>query len=262
MAPSYKLHGGYTVQDALDAAGAPSYGARYRDSEPPVAFFTQPPPGSVAAFSTLGGQKPFRFVESPTDDREGDHWWAAEIQRVCDELRRNLPDVCSSIVKPQSYWDLYKYFDAHDIYYRGALNLWNVINTLNFENEYARSLVSKDQGIQIERYKPLFEFLAHEVLQKPRTQAKLLAWKKENEPDILKVFNNTDLRGFKNRGRYPEHILDAIRAIFKRHHAHLRDGLPLSRSFTSADTGISTVTVPAQLGKWLCLPAKALLYFC
>ncbi|KAJ8126133.1 hypothetical protein O1611_g7504 [Lasiodiplodia mahajangana] len=246
MAPNYKLYSGFTVRDALEAAGAPKYTSQFATGEPPVTFFTQAPKDSAAVFSTHG-QRPFRQVANPTYEREGYFWWAAEIQRVCDELRRNLPEVCKKIEAPQSYWDLYKYFDAYDIYYRGAQNLWNVINTFVFENEYAQGLVEKEKKLQTEQYTPLFEFLAAELLKKPEVQTKLLSWDKEKQQDILDVLTMDELQNFEGYEEYPKHFQEAIRMIFSRHYADLQKGLSFAHCLSSAESGISKVDVPEKL---------------
>ncbi|KAI0468946.1 hypothetical protein F4859DRAFT_524102 [Xylaria cf. heliscus] len=224
MAPKYQLYSGFGVKDALAVAGAPGYKSAFQEGEPPVAFFAQPPESAAAVFSTVFGTRPFRLVENPTPEREGHYWWAAEIQRVCDELRRNLPDVCRKIETPRSYLDLYKYFDAYDIYYRGAQNLWNVINTFVFENEYAQKLVDDEQKMQTEKYMPLFEYLASEIVRKPEIQTKLLGWDREKPNDVLKFLTAYELRIFEGYEKYPPHFVDAIRDIFIRRHYNLRRG--------------------------------------
>lgn len=250
MAPKYQLYSGFAVKDALALAGSPRYGLKFQEGEPPVAFFTEPPKNSTAVFSTVFGTRPFRLVENPTPEREGHYWWAAEIQRVCDELRRNLPDVCRKIETPQNYWDLYKYFDAYDIYYRGAQNLWNVINTFVFENEYAQRLVDDEQKLQTERYTPLFEYFASELLKRPEIQTKLATWDRERQRDVLKVLTAYELRIFEEYEKYPDYFLEAIRAIFVRRYENLRKG-PGSLAPCLAPVGEPTpdLPVPDYLGK-------------
>ncbi|KAJ8120243.1 hypothetical protein ONZ43_g2997 [Nemania bipapillata] len=240
MAPNYQLYSNFTLRDALEAAGAPKDKAQFQAGEPPITFFAQPPEQWAAVFSTYN-QRPFRTVQNPTYERDGHFWWAAEIQRVCDELRRNMPETCRSIETPQTYWDLYKYFDAHDIYHRGAQNLWNVINTLIFENEYVQGLVEKENKMQTEKFTPLFELLAAELLQEPEIQTKLLTWNKEEEQDILEVLTTNELQIFKSYKKYPEHLREAIRVIFTRHHDNIREGLPLAHCLASADGNISNI---------------------
>ncbi|TGJ80162.1 hypothetical protein E0Z10_g8599 [Xylaria hypoxylon] len=246
MPPKYPLYSGFTVIDALGKAGEPKDSAQFQAGEPPVNFFTQPPKGSAAVFSTVFGTRPFRLVPNPTYERQGHYWWAAEIQRVCDELRRNLPDACRNIETPQDYWDLYKYFDAFDIYYRGAQNLWNVINTFVFENEYAQEVVDKEQKLQTEHHTPLFKSLAAESLKKPGIQAKLLTWDGEKQPDILKVLTTYELQiFFAGYEDYPEHFLGAIRDIFRNHYESLRKGLPLTHCLDSVEG--QDISIPERL---------------
>ncbi|KAI0803830.1 hypothetical protein GGR55DRAFT_376694 [Xylaria sp. FL0064] len=244
MAPKYSLYSDYSVTDALEMAGKPRDDAQYQAGEPPVSFFTNPPkdPKDCAAvFSTLYGKNQFRFVDNPTPTRSGGYWWAAEIQRVCDELRRNLPDTCRYFEAPQSYWDLYKYFDAYDIYYRGAQNLWNVINTLIHENEYVQQVVENEQRMQTEQHMPLFEHLTAELMKAPAIQTKLLNWDETKEPDVLKALTIDDLQVvFTAYNTYPEHFLEAIRVMFKRHYEVLcNQGLLATGLDGTKDTNIN-----------------------
>ncbi len=236
MAPKYSLYGGFTVADALKAAGEPPDNAQFQQGEPPVIFFSEAPQGCAAVFSTNCGTTPFRFVENPTYERQGHYWWAAKIQLVCDELRRLLPDACRSVEAPQTFWDLYKYFDAYEIYYRGAQNLWNVINTLVFENNYVQEIVEKERRMQAEQHIPLFELLAAEFMTKPEMRTKLSEWDEEKQPDILKALPTSGLQyTFGAYENYPEHFLEAIRVIFRKHHEGLqKDGL-LAPSLRSAE---------------------------
>ncbi|KAI0857296.1 hypothetical protein F4860DRAFT_364469 [Xylaria cubensis] len=237
MAPNYQLYSGFAVKDALAKAGAPRYKSEFQEGEPPIEFFTQVPPNSTAVFSTLFATRPFRLVENPTREREGHYWWAAEIQRVCDELRRNLPDVCRKIETPRSYWDLYKYFDAYDIYYRGAQNLWNVINTLVFENEYAQRIVENEQKMDIERFMPLFEHLAFELLRRPGIQTKLLTWDRKRQQDVLKILTAYELQIFEGYEKYPDYFLGAIRAIFIRCYENFHKGTSSLASYLGSNSG-------------------------
>lgn len=151
---------------------------------------------------------------------------------------------------PQSYWDLYRYFDAYDIYYRGAQNLWNVINTLAFENQYARTVVEKEQIMLAEHYTPLFESLAADLLKRPEMQTKLLEWNKERQPDILEVLNMHELQIFEGFEKYPKYFREAIRKIFERHYDSLRKGVPLA-----ADGGQTTnFDMSEKIGKYTHIP--------
>ncbi|KAK5636883.1 hypothetical protein RRF57_012595 [Xylaria bambusicola] len=237
MAPKYLLYSGSTVDELLEKAGKPQNNDQYLAGEPPVSFFTQPPKGCAAVFSTMLGTRPFRFINNPTYEREGYYWWAAEIQKTCDGLRRHMPDVCRNIENPRDFWDLYRYFDAVDIYQRGAQNLWNVIKTLIYENDYARQVVEVEQKWQMEQHLPLFKVLAAKLLRKPDMQSALLEWDKGKQPDILKALGTRELQVcFKGYSRYPEHFLEAIRGVFRKYYDSLqKNELPLALGLDSAD---------------------------
>ncbi|KAI0192834.1 hypothetical protein F4808DRAFT_475427 [Astrocystis sublimbata] len=222
MAPKYNLYSDFAVTDALEAAGAPKYDWDFQSGEPPVEFFINAPTHAPAVFSTLFGTKEFRVPKDPTPERDGHYWWAAEIQRVCDELRRNLPDVCKTITTPRTYYDLFEYFDAYDIYYRGAQNLWNVLNSFVFENEYVQKLVSHEQKSRTDQFMPLFEHFASGLLKNTEMQTKLLSWNRDDKTDVLKVLPAYELQIFEGYDKYPTHFLDAIRGIFVRYYDELR----------------------------------------
>lgn len=236
MAPKYELYTDFTVKDALQAAGPPCQGVLH-EGEPPVEFFTQAPEDSPAIISTVRGTRPFRLVDSPTYYRTATYWWAAQIQLVCDELRRNLPDECKSIQPLKDYWDLYKYFDSYDIYCRGAQNLWNVVHTLLWENRFVQDIVDKEQmELQADDKTPLFEDLALEALKDVKLQTKLVEWNKEEVSDVLKVFTPHDLQMFEDYENYHDYFLRVMRLIFERHYECIRNGLPLVHHIPPADS--------------------------
>lgn len=249
MAPKYSLYSGFTVDQAMEMAGSPPSNDQYLAGEPPVDFFTQPPRDCAAIFSTGNGTRPFRFVKDPRYERDGSYWWAAEIQKTCDGLRRHIPGLCRNIESPRDFWDLYKYFDAVDIYERGAQNLWNVINMLVWENNYADQAVEHKLKAQTEYNMPLFEVLSAKLMTKSGIQDKLSRWNQEKQPDILQVFTARELvSAFVNYDEYPEHFLQAIRGIMKKHHEALQKGGSLALGPSSAD--FPTINVKERLGKY------------
>ncbi|KAJ3573244.1 hypothetical protein NPX13_g4768 [Xylaria arbuscula] len=227
MAPKYLLYSDFTIDDALERAGSPPSNDQYLANEPPICFFEQPPKDHAAVFSTYNGQRPFRFVKDPTYERPGSYWWAAQIQTTCDGLRRNMPDICRNIEHPRDYWDLYKYFDAQDIYERGARNLFNVVTTLVWENNYVRQCVEQEQKMQTEQHTLLFEVLSVKMMKRPGFWNRLLKWNEEKQPDILQVFGTRDLEAsFTDFNKYPEHFRQAIRVIMRKHYDSVHLGTP------------------------------------
>ncbi|KAI0393053.1 hypothetical protein F5Y17DRAFT_477095 [Xylariaceae sp. FL0594] len=227
MAPKYELYADFTAQDALAAAGSPQEGV-FHKGEPPVWFFTDAPENSPAIFSTVSGTRPFRMVENPTFERPGSYMHAAEIQLICDEFRRNMPEECRSVEPMQDYFGLYQYFDAYDIYVRGAQNLWNVVHHLVWENRFVQDIVDKEQmELEADDKKPLLDDLSIQLLKDTSMQNKLMGWKRDQEPDVLAVFTPSDLQIFEGYESYHEYLLQVLRSIFERHYACMLNDLPL-----------------------------------
>ncbi|KAI0600598.1 hypothetical protein F4775DRAFT_544644 [Biscogniauxia sp. FL1348] len=216
MPPQYP---NFTIEEAFEAAGPPPGGEPYGwkhfyEGEPPPSFFTNPPKDAKAIFSTLRGTKVFRTVDNPVREREGYYWWAAQIQLTCDEIRRNFFSECKYLQAPRDYWDLYGYFDAHEIYYRGAQNLWNVIHHLIFENTVVLPDLLKDAM-------PMIESWALEVLVSERARNKLRAWNSDIHKDILAVFDEGELEDISGMEPF---YLDHIRSIFCKYRYDLLTG--------------------------------------
>ncbi|KAI1500012.1 hypothetical protein F5X99DRAFT_260760 [Biscogniauxia marginata] len=220
MPPQYP---NFTIEEAFEAAGPPPGGAPYGwahfyEGEPPAGFFTNPPKNAKAIFSTCRGTKLFRTVDNPTQERQGYYWWAAQIQLTCDEIRRNFFSECKYLQPPSNYWDLYQYFDAHDIYHRGAQNLWNVINHLIYENTIVLADLLKDAL-------PMIESWAVQVLASERAKNKLRSWNSETYQDILAVFDEDELKEIEGIETF---YLNHIRAIFFKFRLDILAGRPVA----------------------------------
>ncbi|KAI1488401.1 hypothetical protein F5X96DRAFT_685456 [Biscogniauxia mediterranea] len=216
MPPRYP---NFTIEEAFEAAGPPPGGEPYgwkhfHEGEPPVSFFTNPPKDAKAIFSTLRGTKVFRTVDNPVWERDGYYWWAAQIQLTCDEIRRNFFSECKYLQAPRDYWDLYAYFDAYEIYHRGAQNLWNVIHHLIFENTVVLPDLLKDAM-------PMIESWALEVLASERARNKLRAWNTEIHQDILAVFDEGELEDISGMEPF---YMDHIRSTFCKYRYDLLTG--------------------------------------
>ncbi|KAI0011368.1 hypothetical protein F4779DRAFT_615611 [Xylariaceae sp. FL0662B] len=220
MEPKYP---DFTTEQAIEAAGLPpppsTYGwNHFYEGEPPVTFFTDPiSRGTQAIFSTGNGMRPFRAVDKPIYERPGKYWHATKIQDVCNGIRKEYYSQCKYIQPPRNYWNLYTYFDAHDIYHQGAQNLWRVIQHLFYENQYIMPEL-------LNQMTTTFEGWAGRVLSTEAGREKLYNWKPQSQPNILDVFNNNELPEMYNVESF---YLPTLRTIFTRHHMSLRNGLPL-----------------------------------
>ncbi|KAF5707502.1 hypothetical protein FMUND_11069 [Fusarium mundagurra] len=101
----------------------------------PVGFYSNPPVGAKAAFSTCDGLNPFRFMEHLLPQRRVHLWSGDEVQSACNSLRKLHWEVIKDMPHPDCWDSLWDYFDAQDIYNYGALNLWNVVSQLFVENQ-------------------------------------------------------------------------------------------------------------------------------
>ncbi|KAK1993187.1 hypothetical protein LX36DRAFT_703662 [Colletotrichum falcatum] len=90
-----------------------------------------------AVFSTNSGEIPTRglSLNHVHDTRELDLWSAEELQDRANAIRKKHWKSLKSMARPQCWEDLYEYFDCFDIYFQGALNLWNLVHLLFNENE-------------------------------------------------------------------------------------------------------------------------------
>ncbi|KAJ0166374.1 hypothetical protein CTA2_7524 [Colletotrichum tanaceti] len=135
--PSFVYHypngipGGYKMVPARDGETP----RRYVEDHLPNTFYNRK--DTKAIFSTNNGEVPTRglnmnhFVSS----RELDLWSAEDIQGRANSIRKKHWRSLKSLQEPSCWEDLYDYFDSFDIYFHGALNLWNLMHQLYNENE-------------------------------------------------------------------------------------------------------------------------------
>ncbi|KAI1460063.1 hypothetical protein F4805DRAFT_14295 [Annulohypoxylon moriforme] len=219
MAPGYHNYG-FTLDQAIQAAGGAPHPSVYGYDqaclgEPaPDFFLTIIPATANAIFSTNNGERPFRTVENPVAFRDIDLWDASRIQAYADELRSKFYTRCMYIQPLPSYHELYIYFDAHDIYYLGAQNLWNVLHHMHYENQV---LAHEQSDSTI----PWIDTTIQQALFSEANQIKLREWKPESMVDILTVFSNHELGPVQD---LPEHYHGAIRSLLMNHWMYLRRG--------------------------------------
>lgn len=97
-------------------------------------LYISPPSDKKALFSTDNGTLPARAVADPVEGRCMKLWSASLIQETCNSIRRKHWRDIRDLKSPVDVLDLFHFFDAHDIYQQGYLNLWNVVHHLVREN--------------------------------------------------------------------------------------------------------------------------------
>jgi hypothetical protein len=157
--------------------GHPSNGVpdQYLEDNLPLGFYTNPPPDTEAIFSTMKGKREFRTVEHILPARNIHLWTGLEVQSACNSLRQIFWDCMKSMKQPHCWDDLWQYFDAHDLYHYGALNLWNVINHLFDENQLIFLDVSRQQAMLVGQW-------ADRWLMSDENKARLMKWDETKGP--------------------------------------------------------------------------------
>ncbi|KAJ6780255.1 hypothetical protein PWT90_04228 [Aphanocladium album] len=125
---------------------------KYIEDNLPLGFYTNPPPGAKATFSTGRGERPFRYMYHILPRRKLHLWSKNEIQQNCNSIRKLHWETMRTMNQPQCWDDLWHYFDAFDLYNHGAINLWNMINHLYAENKIIYVDVMKTCALELGRW--------------------------------------------------------------------------------------------------------------
>ncbi len=104
--------------------------------DPCLTFYLNMPHDAPAHFSTEFGQREKRGFAGCTTlpARSPTHWTSLKVHEKACVLRNKYPLECMKIEEPFGWMDLYKHFDAQDLYEYGAYNIWNIIKSLAAEN--------------------------------------------------------------------------------------------------------------------------------
>ncbi|KAJ6443859.1 hypothetical protein O9K51_02248 [Purpureocillium lavendulum] len=156
----------YNMVHGYDSSGVPN---KYVENHLHPRYYTHPPATAQGKFSTMYGQQPFRKMGEVLVARRVHLWSKDEIQSVCNSLRLVFWADMKRLTRPYHMGDLWEFFDAHDLYHYGALNLWNVINTLYDENKLIANQWNAEAMLEIGHF-------ADQWLKKPENRAKLADW--------------------------------------------------------------------------------------
>jgi hypothetical protein len=147
-------------------------------------FYLNGPKAPRAVFSTDSGRLPPRFLGPNNIDWRPRRYHlnsAAEIQHQANHLRRHHSAIIETMDRPATWYYLWTWWDAQDIYDIGPTNCWNILNHMYDENQ----IILRDQWAnQMTR---IGEW-ADRWMQKDLHWAKLGAWLAEHG-DILDVLS-------------------------------------------------------------------------
>ncbi|KAL7913466.1 hypothetical protein GGI35DRAFT_490062 [Trichoderma velutinum] len=156
----------------------------YLEDNLPVGFYTNVPSKAKAFISTSNGSRPFRKLDHILPQRRIHLWSRDEIQAICNSLRKVFWNELKHMQQPHCWDDLWTFFDAHDLYHNGCMNLWNVINTLWDENKLISVDVRREVAAHIGHW-------ADEWLKREQNQEKLTKWQESHGP-IFRILDDQD----------------------------------------------------------------------
>lgn len=156
----------------------------YLEDNLPVGFYTNVPSKAKAIISTSNGSRPFRKLDHILPQRRIHLWSRDEIQAICNSLRKLYWNELKHMQQPHCWDDLWTFFDAHDLYHNGCMNLWNVINTLWDENKLISVDVRREVAAHIGHW-------ADEWLKREENREKLTQWE-ESQGAIFRILDDQD----------------------------------------------------------------------
>jgi hypothetical protein len=191
-------------------SSASSEGAQaYVEDHLPMGFYRNAPLDARAMFSTENGRHGLRNVDHILPMRHLQLWTGEHVQAVCNTIRKIYWQEMKHMEQPTRWEDLWNYFDAHDIYFQGALNLWNVVNHLYHENQFIirdwHAAIDFELGMWVDNWASI-----------DANKKKLRDW--NGESDITSVFGPKDWMAC--RGLY-EYELSRIQSCLLHRHSLL-----------------------------------------
>ncbi|KAH7158166.1 hypothetical protein B0J13DRAFT_618200 [Dactylonectria estremocensis] len=178
------------VYKMLQTPGARGVAQTYLEDNLPVGFYTNPKPNARAIFSTINGENEFRDMQHLLPQRRVHLWTKDDIQSVCNSVRKIFWSHMKEMSKPACWDDLWTYFDASDLYHYGAMNLWNMLNTLYDENRIIFMDVAKEIALHVGQW-------ADAWISGEANKAKLMQWDGSQGP-LLPILTEEDWRSLGN----------------------------------------------------------------
>lgn len=212
----------------------------YLENNLPRGFYINPPANARCLFSTEGGNKPARSLEHFLPQRQIHLWSKDEVQTQCNSLRKRHWQHMKAMIKPQSWDDLWMYFDAFDLYRYGVQNLWNVVNHLCVENQIISQDVERENAHHI-------GYWADEWMEKEDNKKKLKDWTERKE-SIVFILTDKDR---KSLGDVPDDCIPQIASALRTRRAWLIAGDAAFRKGRTEASDIMTACRNHTFHNWL-----------
>ncbi|PTB71929.1 hypothetical protein M440DRAFT_1343114 [Trichoderma longibrachiatum ATCC 18648] len=185
----------------------------YVEDHLPVGFYTTVPPKPRAFISTVNGTRPFRKLDHILPQRRVHLWSKDEIQVICNSLRKLYWNELKNMQQPHCWDDLWTYFDAHDLYHNGCMNLWNVINTIWDENKIIAVDVRREIAAHIGHW-------ADDWVKREEHKEKLIRWQESHGP----IFRILDDQDHESLGLIQDDVVPLIASALKSRRTFLLSG--------------------------------------
>lgn len=101
--------------------------------DPIMGFYRNPPIGAQCSWSTDHGRKSPAFFDKndwAMPPRELTRWSDEKLASVAAEYSQKYWEDMRQLVRPETFEDLYRYFDSATLWLNGAYNMWNLLNML------------------------------------------------------------------------------------------------------------------------------------
>ncbi|KAK1750242.1 hypothetical protein QBC47DRAFT_278071, partial [Echria macrotheca] len=150
---------------------------------PSINLYTNMPADARSTISKLAGASEPRKMYHMLPDRTLVAWSQRQIQGLANQFRAAHPEAAMSVVRPTRWEDLYDYFDAHDLWYKGAWNLWQLVLCICDQND----VEAADQNMSMWEvvYDWTYKWLTHAT-----NRQKLFDW--DTVSDIVTIFTPED----------------------------------------------------------------------
>lgn len=225
----------YNMLHGHDSGGVSQ---QYVENHLPIRFYTHPPAHAQGKFSAMYGQHRFRKMGELLPERRVHLWNRDEIQSVCNSLRQVFWPDMKRLQKPARWDDLWEFFDAYDLYHYGALNLWNVMNTLFAENKMIDCGWNSDLTLEIGHF-------ADDWVRVPENLTKLKEWNGFEGP-VLALLSAAD---WKEIGNLEDEEISLLKSALLYRRDLLLSGA--SQQSYKAPPDLTTACQTGNLVNWL-----------
>ena len=209
---------------------------RDRTSMPKMGFYTAQHPDAECIFSLQPGVGKPRQMVHPFPDRNLTIWTAKQTEDMASAISAQFPEAARAVTQVTEWEDLYKYFDAVDLYYKGVGNLLNVVNHLYKENSAndQTGVLSKpfDEWTQeeVNEYGDEIDDFVYAWYTHSQNRDKVAAW--DRKSDILGLLTLEDWNELIGDCHHPM-VMESLRGCMVYWHDSVFGVSPRKRPLTS-----------------------------